>query len=238
MADANDRLLIITGASGGIGAATAVAFRDAGWRVVNLSRRPVAIDGVAHIPCDLGRPGFAASLTPVLAAHIAGATAICLLHNAARLENDRTGELQDDAWRRILEINLVAPNALNNIVLPRMGARSSVLYVGSTLSEKAVPNSLSYVTSKHALMGMMRATCQDLIGRGIHTALICPGFTDTPMLREHLGSDAAVLASIAGLSAYKRLIEPGEIAATLLFAAHSPVLNGAVIHANLGQVEH
>lgn len=231
------KLLIITGASGGIGAASAIAFRDAEWRVVNLSRRPVVIDGVAHIPCDLSKPGFGGTLAPLLLPHCADAAAICLLHNAALLENDRTGELADDAWRRILEINLVAPNALNNLILPRMPAGSSILYVGSTLSEKAVPNSLSYVTCKHALMGMMRATCQDLIGRQIHTALICPGFTDTAMLREHVGNDPAVLTSIAGLSAYGRLIEPKEIAKTLLFAAQNPVLNGAVIHANLGQVE-
>lgn len=238
MTDPDDRLLIVTGASGGIGGATAVAFRAAGWRVVNLSRRTVAIDGVIHITCDLATPGFAAALTPALAPHLVGTTAICLLHNAALLENDRTGELTDDAWRRILEINLVAPNALNNLVLPHLRAGSSILYVGSTLSEKAVPNSLSYVTSKHALVGMMRATCQDLIGRGIHTALVCPGFTDTAMLREHVGDDPGVLASIAGLSAYGRLIDPTEIAATLLFAAMHPVLNGAVIHANLGQIEH
>ena len=58
------------------------------------------------------------------------------------------------------------------------------------------------------------------------------------MLREHVGDDPGVLASIAGLSAYGRLIDPTEIAATLLFAATHPVLNGAVIHANLGQIEH
>ena len=232
------KLLIITGASGGIGAASAIVFRDAGWRVVNLSRRPVVIAGVTHIPCDLSKPGFVSALAPLLLPHCTDATAICVLHNAALLENDRTGELADDAWRRILEINLVAPNALNNLILPRMRAGSSILYVGSTLSEKAVPNSLSYVTSKHALMGMMRATCQDLIGQQIHTALICPGFTDTAMLREHVGNDPAVLTSIAGLSAFGRLIEPPEIATTLLFAAQNPVLNGAVIHANLGQVEH
>ena len=232
------KLLIITGASGGIGAATAIAFHGAGWQVVNLSRRPVVLDGVTHISCDLGKPQFATALAPQLKAHLRTASSICLLHNAALLENDRTGALQDDAWRRILEINLVAPNTLNNLVLPHMKEGSSILYVGSTLSEKAVPNSLSYVTSKHALMGMMRATCQDLIGRQIHTALICPGFTDTAMLREHVGNDPDVLESIAGLSAYGRLIDPREIATTLLFAAQSPVLNGAVIHANLGQIEH
>ena len=116
-----------------------------------------------------------------------------------------------------------------------MPSGSSILYVGSTLAEKAVPNSYSYVVTKHALIGMMRATCQDLAGRGIHTACICPGFTDTEMLRAHVPDEA--MDAVRGLSAYGRLIEPSEIAHTLHWAAESPVINGAVLHANLGQVE-
>jgi NAD(P)-dependent dehydrogenase (short-subunit alcohol dehydrogenase family) len=112
---------------------------------------------------------------------------------------------------------------------------SSVLYVGSTLSEKAVPHSFSYVVSKHAIVGMMRATCQDLVGRAIHTACICPGFTDTEMFRKHVPTEA--LDQIRAMSAYGRLITPEEIAETLFWAANNPVINGAVIHANLGQVE-
>jgi len=109
--------------------------------------------------------------------------------------------------------------------------------VGSTLSEKAVPGSFSYVISKHALLGMMRASCQDLMGTGIHTALICPGFTDTEMLRTHLGDNRAALQGICGMNSYNRLIEPEEIADFILWAHTNPVINGAVLHANLGQRE-
>ena len=119
-----------------------------------------------------------------------------------------------------------------------MPQRSSVLYIGSTLSEKAVPDSFSYVVSKHAQLGMMRATCQDLMGRGIHTALICPGFTDTEMLRTHLGSNPEVEQAIAGMNSFNRLIDPGEIAELIRWAHHNPVINGAVLHANLGQKEN
>ena len=98
-----------------------------------------------------------------------------------------------------------------------------------------MPGSFSYVVSKHAQVGMMRATCQDLAGTGIHTACVCPGFTDTEMLRDHVPVDA--MDSVRGMSAFNRLTEPGEIADALLWAASSPVINGSVIHANLGQVE-
>ena len=85
---------------------------------------------------------------------------------------------------------------------------------------------------------MMRATCQDLAGTGIHTCCICPGFTDTEMLRVHIGDDQEVVNSIASASTFGRLIEPEEIANTISFAAANPVINGAVMHTNLGQVEH
>ena len=132
---------------------------------------------------------------------------------------------------------MVGINSLNQLLLPRLPSGSSVLYVGSTLSEKAVPNSFSYVVSKHAQLGIMRATCQDLMGSGVHTALICPGFTDTEMLRTHLGADPDVGRMIAGMNSFNRLIEPTEIAELIRWAHHNPVINGAVLHANLGQKE-
>ena len=118
-----------------------------------------------------------------------------------------------------------------------MSEGSAIIYVGSTLSEKAVPGAFSYVTSKHAVVGLMKATCQDLMDRGIHTACVCPGFTDTPMLRNHLNHDETIIEQIKTMNAQNRLIKPTEIASTIYFAATNPVINGAVLHANMGQKE-
>ena len=74
--------------------------------------------------------------------------------------------------RRDLEDVKELPEHIEAELLPLMPSGSSVLFVGSTLSEKAVKGAFSYVVSKHAQLGMMRATCQDLMGRGIHTALV------------------------------------------------------------------
>ncbi len=82
---------------------------------------------------------------------------------------------------------------------------------------------------------MMRATCQDLAGEKIHTACVCPGFTDTEMLREHIPED--VMPAIQEMSAYERLITPEEIAEALFWASQNPIINGSLIHANLGQIE-
>lgn len=229
------KCLVITGASAGIGLHTAEAFVKAGYEVINLSRRRCPLTTVTHINCDLSEPGFIESVGTQMSSTLKQADQVVLIHNAAKLTNDSAVETPSNNLRDVMEINLIAPNTLNYFVLPYMQSGSSILYVGSTLSEKAVPNSFSYVTSKHAMVGMMRSTCQDLAGRGIHTACICPGFTDTEMLRDHVPQD--VMPQIAAMSAYERLVNPDEIAATLLWAAQNPVINGSIMHANLGQVE-
>ena len=229
------RCLVITGASSGIGYATAQTFGTDGYQVINISRSRCDIDGVINLAGDLADPNFLPTIAEHLCAAVADADSLCLVHNAARLGHDTVQDIETDALRQIYEINLVAPTILNRLLLPHMTDGSSILYVGSTLGEKAVPGSFSYVVSKHASIGMMRASCQDLAGTGVHTACINPGFTDTQMLRDHIPQD--VMPDIAQISTFGRLIEPAEIGNTLLFAAQNPVINGSVINANLGQIE-
>ncbi|MBE9539444.1 MAG: SDR family oxidoreductase, partial [Proteobacteria bacterium] len=195
------------------------------------------VPGVSNIACDLSSAEAINSACDVLSDVATKSDCVALVHNACQMRKDSTTACDSDGLREVLETNLIAVNSLNQRLLPNLPRSSSVLYIGSTLSEKAVPGSFSYVISKHALLGMMRASCQDLMGSGIHTALICPGFTDTEMLRTHLGNDKEVMQSIAGMNSFNRLVEPGEIAEFILWAHNNPVINGAVLHANLGQKE-
>ncbi len=228
---------IISGASVGIGKAAAEAFQAEGFQVYNLSRRPCPVPAVNNLSCDLSAPESINQACHTLAGAIVDCNSVALVHNASQMLKDSVTGCDSDKLRHVLETNVVAINSLNQQLLHLLPRSSSVLYVGSTLSEKAVPNSFSYVLSKHAQLGMMRATCQDLMGSGVHTALICPGFTDTEMLRTHLGEDPAVERMIAGMNSFNRLIEPSEIAELIRWAHHNPVINGAVLHANLGQKE-
>ncbi|HEY5681208.1 MAG TPA: SDR family oxidoreductase [Pseudomonadales bacterium] len=229
------KILLITGASAGIGLHTAQRFVAEGFAVVNLSRRRCPIDAVSQINCDLSVPGFIDNISNQLSGMLQEADRVVLVHNAARMGNDTAVETPSVALREALEVNVVAPNTLNYFTIPYMKPGSAIIYVGSTLAEKAVPGTYTYVVSKHALIGMMRSTCQDLAGQSIHTACVCPGFTDTEMLRQHVPAEA--MASIRAMSAYGRLIDPDEIAETIFWAASNPVINGAVLHANLGQRE-
>lgn len=210
-----------------------------GYRVINLSRRSLDIEGVLQLSVDMGRidwlEGMAAEALSIAAE---SADEIVLIHNAARQDSDTVATLAAENFAAVLQINLIAPQQLNAVLIPYMKPGSSILYVGSTLAEKAVRGCASYVASKHGLVGLMRATVQDLAGTGIHSACVCPGFTDTAMLRGHINNDPEVIAAITANVSAGRLIDPQEIADTLYFCARSPVISGAVIHANLGQIEH
>ncbi len=233
-------IAILTGASSGIGAAVARRFLGHGDTVINISRRQCPVAGVETLATDFADEQSVANTCEQLIERLAAdeATPVCLVHNAALMLKDRCDSTEDDDLRQVLAVNVVGINALNRALLPRMPRDSSVLYVGSTLSEKAVAGAFSYIVSKHAQLGMMRATCQDLMGRGIHTALICPGFTDTTMLRQHVGHDEDVLDQLGTMNSFGRLVAPDEIADMIFWAHHNPVINGSVMHGNLGQVEH
>ena|SRR5210317_313288 len=234
------RIAIITGASSGIGAASAELFLGEGYTVFNVSRRVCPVAGVENVCGDLSSDrtanAIASDLVTQLEVH--KPSEVALVHNAALMLKDTTSDCADGALAQALQINVLAINTLNRHLLPLMPSGSSALFVGSTLSEKAVAGAFSYVVSKHAQLGMMRATCQDIMGRGIHTALVCPGFTDTEMLRSHIGHDESIIESISAMNSYGRLVDPLEIAKLILWAHQNPVINGALLHANLGQVEH
>lgn len=232
-----NQFLIITGASSGIGAATAQKFLDNQWTVINISRRSCSHEGVVNILTDLSGLTPECELYQKLNELIPESAKICLIHNAFAYYKDNVETIRPEEFRHVLEVSLIAPVIINQWLISKMQHGSSIIYIGSTLSEKAVPNAASYSVAKHAIAGLMRATCQDLADKKIHTVCICPGFTDTEMLKTHLNNDPAIVKMITDKVCFKRLIEPPEMADTIYFAAQSSILNGAMIHANLGQVE-
>jgi 3-oxoacyl-[acyl-carrier protein] reductase len=233
-----NKTLVITGASRGIGFATAQLFAENGYKVVNLSRHPISLEHATQVTVDLNDINWAQIHGETLRALLQDVEAITLVHNAAFMAKDNVTNIKADELQQILQLNVIASTQLNQLALPLMKPGSSILYIGSTLSEKAVANTCSYVVSKHAQLGLMKATCQDLMGRGIHTACVCPGFTDTQMLRQHIGNDRQVLDHFANQTSFQRLLMPREIAKTVLFCAENASINGSVIHANLGQKEY
>ena len=230
------KLAIITGASSGIGLATARLFHQNGFQVINVSRSATDDDSIIDITCNLAYESTINDLVDSLEPYIVKASEVCLVHNAGKHCNDSADDCDIDGLKMSLAVNILAPSMLNRGVVHLLPATSSVIYIGSTLSEKATRNSYSYTTSKHAVVGMMKATCQDLANKTIHTACVCPGFTDTEMLKRHI-PDEQLRQQKGENNAFARLIKPEEVARLILWAHQNPVINGSVIHANLGQLE-
>ncbi|BFM14574.1 SDR family oxidoreductase [Maricurvus nonylphenolicus] len=231
------KTLLITGASRGIGLATAELFKREGYEIINISRTACPIEGSVNLRADFSDIYSLEVIQDKLINEISATDSITLVHNAALLAKGSIQQIDSQAFQSSMTVNVIFPAMLNQVVIPHMPAKSAIIYIGSTLSEKGVANSAAYVTSKHAVAGMMRATCQDLANTEIHTACVCPGFTETEMLKEHVGTQPELLASIAAQSTKNRLIAPLEIAKTIYFCAQNPVINGALIHANTGQLE-
>jgi len=233
-----NKYLVISGGSRGIGFATIKKFKASGYQVINLSRSQPALEGITHISVDFSDKDWDVKCRTLLEQALPESAEITLVHNSGVLFGDTLESVSAGRLESVFQINVIAANQLNQLLLPRMNKSSSILYVASTLGEKAVANTCSYVVSKHAMIGLMKATCQDLFGREIHTAALCPGFTETEMLKEHIGNDDSVVQSITQGVSFGRLIAAEEIADALWFASQSPVINGSVIHANLGQKEY
>ena len=138
---------IITGASVGIGSAAARAFVDEGFNVFNLSRRQCPVEGVTNIACDLSDAASVGAACEQLRGPVEQSSSVALVHNASQMLKDSADHCASNDLRQVLETNVIGLNSLNQHLLSLLPATSSVLYVGSTLSEKAVGGSFSYVVT-------------------------------------------------------------------------------------------
>eukprot|EP00929_Paragymnodinium_shiwhaense_P086194 TRINITY_DN46722_c0_g1_i1.p1 TRINITY_DN46722_c0_g1~~TRINITY_DN46722_c0_g1_i1.p1 ORF type:complete len:309 (+),score=62.71 TRINITY_DN46722_c0_g1_i1:64-990(+) len=232
-------ICIVTGGSSGIGAAVCANFVAQGCHVLSIARRACAeVAGVESVLVDLagGAQALEAVVQAVRARTDGRKRRLCLVNNASNYPSDSVGAVDAAGLDRALQLNVTLPALLTSALLPFMAEGSSVIFVGSTLSEKAVAGKLSYCTAKHAMVGLMRSVAQDLLWSGIHTVLVCPGITDTPMVRNAVaGNEVAFEAFVKDLQG--RSLTSAEVAEVICNAAKSPVLHGSIIHCNNGQKE-
>lgn len=225
------RTVIITGGSSGIGEEICARYLQNNWKVICLSRRHPAQSDVLHIEIDLTAVVWPIYMIQQELEKITGP--ITLVHNAACFEHDSAFNFNEDYLCEAFRLMILAPARLNKLVAPYMEFGSSIVYVGSTLSEMAVPHAFSYVSLKHATVGMMKASQQDFSKLGVHSCCICPGLTATPMVLKNKAVNDQFLRERVSLG---RLVSPSEIAELVMICANNPALNGAVLHANLGQI--
>ncbi len=222
-------VVLITGASSGIGAATAIAFAEAGWSVMAAGRNEARLEEVADVSENIstwaGELEESEDCDELVADTIDEFGGLdCLVNAAGVLIRNNTEETSDDDWRDTLAINLDVPFYLSRAALPHLlQSEGSIVNVASYWGLKAGDRAVAYCTSKGALIMMTRAMARDHAADGLRINAVCPGGVDTPMLvgetEEQDGDVDAFLADVAAASPNGRIATPEDIAGLMLFLA-------------------
>lgn len=238
------KVAIVSGGGTGIGAATARLFAREGARVVVTGRRPEPLQAVASEIEGLAVPGDAAD--PAVATKVAAAAREgfgridVVVANAGVGFGGSAGEVDDERWRRTLDVNLTGPLFLVRACLPGLLERGGAIVLVSSVSGLlSAPDSAAYVASKTGLVGLGRSLAVDYGPRGVRTNVLCPGWVVTDM-GDRSAEELAELHGLAREDAYRlatehvplrRTATAEEIAACCLFLAsdESSYVNGAVI---------
>jgi short-subunit dehydrogenase len=214
------RVVIITGASAGIGAAAARRFSKEGARLVLAARREAQLEAFAAtlegqaltVPCDVGRE---ADCDRLLAEAERAFGGVDVLVNNAGLHRRGPAEGQEaSALARMVDVNLRAPIYLTRRVLPMLRARGggAVVQVASLAGCVPLPDAATYSATKFGLRAFSLALAEELRGSGIRIGVVSPGPVDTGFIMDELHevSDATMSQPISTAD---------EVAAAVLDAA-------------------
>jgi len=226
MFDLKDRTALVTGATGGIGAAIAKALHAAGASVVLSGTRENVLEErmrelggerVHAVPANLSDPESVAALVPA-AEQALGRSVDILVNNAGITRDTLAMRMKPEQWQQVLDVNLTAAFRLSQAVLKgMMKARwGRIVNITSVVALTGNPGQANYAAAKAGMIGMSKSLAREVAARGITVNCIAPGFIETPMtdaLNEK--QREAILAQIpAG-----RLGAPEDVAAAALYLA-------------------
>lgn len=212
----DDKVVIVTGASSGIGEAIAETIAAAGGNLFCLSRRPSSVG--THIPCDLAdSEAVLAAVTQV----VSRGGGLDILINAAgqSLAPDAGFDSELRRFRHTLDVNLTGAYAC--ILAGRdalIASKGSVVNVTSINARQGFPDNPGYVAAKSGLAGLTRALAVDLGPHGVRVNAVAPGYVRTAMTEASF-ADGRRRADREKHTALGRWGTPEEIAQAVLFLA-------------------
>ena len=257
MSDLRDKIVLITGGSGGLGSALARAFSAQACRVVISARDPQRLRAMAEemarygaqvlaLPCDISDRDAMLDLQKEIAARW-GAVQI-LINNAGIARAVKFTDMSDDVWDAILETNLTGAYNCCKVFLPRMlqAQWGRIINIASTAAKVGYSHATAYTASKHGLLGLTRSLALETARLGVTVNAICPGYIDDERTRENARIMAQrtgksvdeILELFADSAPQKRLIAPDEVAALALLIASDKLgaMTGQAIHVDGGAV--
>jgi meso-butanediol dehydrogenase/(S,S)-butanediol dehydrogenase/diacetyl reductase len=240
-----EKIVIVTGAASGMGAATAREFRAAGAKVIIVDRNPSLAEQVGReIDADaivIGDVSDSAFGRHAIDAAISRHGRLDVLVNAAGIivRADALGTT-DDQWQRIMNVNVSGLFFMSRAAIAVMKQQRSgaIVNFGSIWGEVGAAGVVAYCASKGAVHQITRAMALDHVKDGIRINAVCPGEVNTPMLAAERSGPvtAEVLRRLAETVPLGRLAEPVEIARVVLFLASDAAsyMTGATVNVDAG----
>ncbi len=225
------RVALVTGASSGIGEATAEALARGGAKVVVAARRREKLDALVSRIAAAGGEAFALTAdvsTPEAAAQMVqdaegryGRVDI-LVNNAGVMYLEPTADADLGRWRHMLELNLLGLIAASQAALPGMRARRDghIVNIASTAGRVANPNSAGYSATKFGVVGFSEALRKELVKDRVRVTVVEPGVVETE-LRDHVAHEEA-RKGIDQFAASLRQLKSEDVANAILFAVTQP----------------
>jgi len=221
----------ISGATSGIGAATARLFAAEGAKVALVGRRLELSEKIAEeitaagghalaIGCDVSKVDQVRDSIERTVREFGGLQSV--INNAGMVQVKSLEECTEQDWDFVMSVNVKSMFLATKYAMPhlRKRRRSYIVNVGSISSFVGQAGTPVYTTSKHAVMGLTRSIALDFATDGVRCNCVCPGITDTPMLREHLDSTPDPEATLAGRLrrvAMGVALTPADVAKSILY---------------------
>jgi NAD(P)-dependent dehydrogenase (short-subunit alcohol dehydrogenase family) len=239
--DDSKKVALITGAAGGIGAATMGKYiNDTDFTVLALDINQEALENTASNYSEEQRSRIHTVVIDLTDSRAVSAVLVPLLDRTGTLhhvvishaishDNDIT---DNDKWDRILDVNLHSSQRLLSLLAHYICDGGRVIVVSSILGRVGKATNTAYVSSKHALLGLVKALAMDWASREITVNAVLPSWVDTPMLRRELEPQAAflgltikqMLRRIKKRIPLRQLISSENVADTIMFLS-SPAAN-------------
>jgi NAD(P)-dependent dehydrogenase (short-subunit alcohol dehydrogenase family) len=224
---------IVTGAASGIGRATAVLLAREGAAVIAADRDEAGIGEVvagivaaggraAAVRCDVTVETDCRRLVEAAVAGFGGLDIV--VNSAGIVRRADVVETTEEEWDRVMAVNVKAVFLVGRHAIPEMvrGGGGVVVNIGSGWGLKGGPRAASYCASKGAVVNLTRAMAIDHGPQGIRVNCVCPGDTDTPLLRgeaKQLGEDLAAFLVSSAERPLRRLGTPEDSARAVLYLA-------------------